>query len=213
MMEIKLDMSMSYADNIKSIKEYIEREESEIAEVNSKIEYESHGFKCRIIRQSTGHLCGYIEQHLEFDNHDYFGAEDFYAVYGGVTFVEDGVIGFDTYHAFDVAPYVEHSVIGYQRREDYNKISYKTLNFVKNEVEKLALQASAYKIAIGWNRNDLERYVKSDIELINNLINRELKDDDFSYRDVVKFILVKLERRKRALESDELYKLEKENER
>lgn len=117
------------------------------------------GYKCFIRRHlELGHLCGYVlipddlvnnieELSEEIENID---------IHGGITFnkilidpsmnSEHHAIGFDCAHSCDFAPYVYEDLCIDHTREDRIKyqhimgMTYKDINFVKNECRKLAKQ-------------------------------------------------------------------------
>jgi len=113
--------------------------------------FEFHGFRCRVFRQSYGHLCGYLaipEDHpwrsadgpwqKGFWKLNTIGVE----VHGGITFsgwlVDEDPnqfwVGFDCAHSNDFVPEMPWGVLG-------GGLEYRNVAFVKNELQKLALQA------------------------------------------------------------------------
>lgn len=130
------------------------------------VEFEHKGIKCIVkrvffyegVHVFGGHFCGYCnipEYHPlynKFDG-DSFDNFSFLSVHGGITFAENGWIGFDCAHARDIIPSmvmnkeisdrmseimgVENDISHYKR--------YKELNFVEDEVKRLADQIVEYK--------------------------------------------------------------------
>jgi hypothetical protein len=108
---------------------------------------EDTGYKCFIQRHpELKHLCGYVELPKEHKLYVSFSEENFYniKVHGGVTYTgrrkfkqqnytADYVVGFDCGHDGDLVPYLY----------DHNPFiggSYKDIEYVTNECQKLAKQ-------------------------------------------------------------------------
>ncbi len=103
------------------------------------------GYNCRIVRiNGTGHLCGYVELHLEYpytsEQLDQLGLLDDIDVHGGVTFKggldneEDDWIGFDALHTGDACP--SGLMKGIYRNANYMKTQCELLAFQLLEIEK-----------------------------------------------------------------------------
>lgn len=131
-----------------------------------RVEWKHEGFPCLIVRNESGALCGYVAVPPGHPWHgrDAFGDNAIDAsVHGGLTYSGacDGKIchvpdpgdpddvwwlGFDCAHYRDIVPAVV--AIGskiYDGIEEpsWMRPTYKTVSFVKNEVEGLAVQAKA----------------------------------------------------------------------
>ena len=108
---------------------------------------EDTGYKCFIQRhQELKHLCGYVELPKKHKLYGSFSEENFYniEVHGGVTYtgkrefeqqnyIADYVLGFDCGHAGDLVPYLYN-------RNPLIGGSYKDIEYVTNECQKLAKQ-------------------------------------------------------------------------
>lgn len=125
----------------------------------NRLEWEAHGFKCLIIRHNTmGHLCGYVALPSW---HPYYGKgyDDIdLDVHGGLTFAQEGRkearngidweegywwLGFDCAHSGDRQP-------GMEENFGENPISgstYRNIEYVKKETERLASQLTILGIA------------------------------------------------------------------
>jgi len=112
--------------------------------------FEIDGYRCIIMQQTTGHLCGYVDLPDEHPVNDFEDYEDFWdadiEVHGGITYSEDYLmdsennkrpgnwIGFDCAHAGDLIPAYDDMPAGINdtfRDEDYVR------NELKNLVEQL----------------------------------------------------------------------------
>lgn len=82
--------------------------------------------RCAIVRNSCGALCGYVKLPAGFQSLN----EDQLKVHGGITYQNDGWIGFDCAHVDDFYPGL---------RLNLNKI-YKNIWFVKTELKSLCAQ-------------------------------------------------------------------------
>jgi hypothetical protein len=105
------------------------------------------GFECEIIRHQKnpkGHLCGYIllpSDHVWYSE-DYNDIFSLVRVHGGLTYSEYGegnsdmwVLGFDCGHSCDYRPDNPSSTV--------DPTYYRTVEYVKTELEKLARQCRA----------------------------------------------------------------------
>lgn len=74
-----------------------------IYEVKTVEEWEENGVPCRVMKHPMGHYMGYVKVDAPDDLPMEYGYPDVEAP-GGITYGpdEDGWIGFDTAHAFDV---------------------------------------------------------------------------------------------------------------
>lgn len=109
------------------------------------------GYECRIIRPyPLSHLCGYVR--VPDEGHPCFGLDydqiPIHNVHGGITFSNNmGIkgtwwIGFDCCHLGDLSP---SDVITYNRKS-IGKNVYRTVDFVRNECNKLARQLKKMEI-------------------------------------------------------------------
>lgn len=129
-----------------------------------RVEFVHKGFKCLVLRHSTlKHLRGYVALPKE---HPYYGCHydnlnvD---VHGGLTFGKKGDgkdwepnywwIGFDCAHAGDYTPGIEEmlTTAGFKKGpkgiKGVFRETYKSIDYVKKEVRKLARQLTIPKIA------------------------------------------------------------------
>lgn len=117
-----------------------------------RVEWRSHGFACLIVRNAMGALCGYVGVPDSHPLHGRDYSDVALTAHGGLTFSDschgpichvpqpgepDNVwwFGFDCSHALDVVP----SLFAPQVDEFRN---YKTLSWVREQVEDLACQLS-----------------------------------------------------------------------
>lgn len=107
-------------------------------------------FSCAIIRHNTlGHLCGYVKL-----PEDHIFSEDAFRhfnVHGGITYKNNGWIGFDCAHSQDFTPAASW---------DYGLLkgrSYRNFQYVKAEVERLCQQIAAYPSLSFWLGADAEK--------------------------------------------------------
>lgn len=150
--------------------------------------HQETGLDCLIVRNtSVGQLCGYVgvsNQHPLFGKHyDHPHADHIY-VHGGLTFtapcnpdeaVSEGVchiplpghsdevwwLGFDCAHGEDLIPGVDHLFSPESRRLFQNV--YRNVEYVKNEVERLAEQLGQMKRVSKSERKRTKRaHVKKD---------------------------------------------------
>jgi hypothetical protein len=116
------------------------------------------GYRCRAQRANLGNWCGYVQVPA---GHPWLGKkrhelESSVEVHGGVTFAEDGVIGFDCAHWDDEIPFgagLSKGLAGLLRgtrgrlRRAARRIAfmryseYRTLPYVIDEIKRLAEQA------------------------------------------------------------------------
>jgi len=135
----------------------------------NEIEWEEGQFICLIARQlEFGHLCGYVgvpSDHPLFEM-NYMDIEDdiidnelsFEFPHGGITFSnkikeygkERWFFGFDCAHSDDFMPYMSYQHI-YQHKWDF--VTYKTVDYVKSEVEKLIIFINNYTVRKRGNKN------------------------------------------------------------
>lgn len=133
--------------------------------------FSSEGFNCRIIRSIRGNLCGQI---FVDKVHPWFGKSflDITAdVYGGLTYCEQEkdkwAVGFDCAHEDDIIPVAlktENLLSVFKKMHRLNgdpveilhgnegqyaqtSKTYKDIKFVRNELNKLAIQASILRPA------------------------------------------------------------------
>ena len=109
--------------------------------------FESHGYVCHAVRyEPLGHWCGYI---YVPEGHPLYGVaydDDELTVHGGLTYsdTEDGAtrFGFDCGHYMDLVPARAemHKKLGLTIDTDEERGTYKTLEFVINELDNLAKQ-------------------------------------------------------------------------
>lgn len=125
----------------------------------NKLEWEYEGYRCVIIRNSNyGHLCGYVKVQY---GHPWWGQNvgddsiNDIEVHGGITFSDNYLpikpyvricnywwLGFDAGHYDDIFPF------GDKFDTTITNATYKNIEFIKNETEKLARyckEASKYK--------------------------------------------------------------------
>ena len=100
------------------------------------------GRTCIVVRNyATGSFCGYVcvpENHSIFDKgRDYIVCE--LDVHGGVTFVEDDMIGFDTAHYGDYCPAMESMGLSLGG----SKANYRNLEYTIKELKGLVDQIGA----------------------------------------------------------------------
>jgi hypothetical protein len=109
--------------------------------------FESHGYVCEARRyEHMGNWCGYIYIPATHPLHgvDYNDAE--LTVHGGLTFshTDDGStkFGFDCGHYMDLVPsrIAQYKAMGIDTTMDEERGTYKTLDYVINELENLAQQ-------------------------------------------------------------------------
>lgn len=122
-------------------------------------------FWCQINRtEATGCLCGYVAvpQDHPVHGHGFSEVDALVEVHGGLTFGGPGVaglwvFGFDCGHGFDVHPamearlkatmpremYAEHQRVLTSESPGMPRTTYKTLSYVRAEVESLARQLAA----------------------------------------------------------------------
>ena len=99
------------------------------SEPNSLTYLDQDGFnlRCAIVRTQSGALCGYVKLPVGFKDFN----EESFSVHGGITYNEDGWVGFDCAHSQDFIP---------GRPFSSGLSSYKTIAFVKSELESLCHQ-------------------------------------------------------------------------
>ena len=106
-------------------------------------------YRCIIMQQETGHLCGYVDLPKGHPVADYEDYEDFWdsdiQVHGGITYMENYLhdsanneregnwIGFDCAHAGDRIPAYSDMYI---TKHD----TFKNRNYVRKELDKLVKQ-------------------------------------------------------------------------
>ena len=93
------------------------------------------GYRCYVLRPFLlGHLCGYVElpkSHKFYNKYyDYIPV----SVHGGLTYSEDGVVGFDCAHAGDLIP---------SNDVNFEGDTYKDMKYVMRETDELAEQLFA----------------------------------------------------------------------
>jgi hypothetical protein len=115
--------------------------------------WESHGFKCSATLQpNLGTWTGYVhlpEQHPDYprgDDRDRLARWDKLAeleVHGGVTYANEGKIGFDCAHGDDIIPVTVETMrahFGHAAAGQRPGATYKNFEFVKGEIAVLAQQ-------------------------------------------------------------------------
>ena len=125
-----------------------------------RVEWEHSGFRCLALRQpSSGHWCGYVGLP---EGHEYYNHEDPFRLsygHGGVTYGEmcsgnichlsDGEklywLGFDCAHGGDYTP-INHA-LGFRPMYEYE--TYKDINYVKRETNRMAEELSGGKVGGG----------------------------------------------------------------
>jgi hypothetical protein len=130
----------------------------------NELRFESSGFKCLIKRNSLGALCGYVALP---PGHPYYG-KDYKGmnvdVHGELTWGRLGDdeygfdkgyywVGFDCAHAFDYVPEMQNFLQHYSMDFD-SATSYKNIEYVKNELIKLAEQLVPLNMAIKKLKGD-----------------------------------------------------------
>jgi hypothetical protein len=101
---------------------------------------EQQSFSCAIIRnQQLGHLCGYVK--LPEGCVISPDALMSFSVHGGITYDDDGWIGFDCAHSQDFCP------ADVRRYSQCTDTSYRNFYYVKTEVRRLCQQVEAYLAA------------------------------------------------------------------
>lgn len=104
-----------------------------ILPINGELIGEYKEYTYTIKRQNMGHLCGYVT----LPDGITISSESDYNVYGGITYNDGKIIGFDTAHY-----------------GDWNKLfpmegsTYKDVTFVRNEIMKLIDQIEEKKPAV-----------------------------------------------------------------
>lgn len=161
--------------------------ETEWLDEPNKLEWEHEGYQCTIIRNSKyGYLCGYVE--LQGD-HPWHGRNvySFYDidVHGGITFSNDYLpivtknpykqycnlwwLGFDASHYDeDIYPW------GYKYDSIITTATYKNIEFMKAECEKLVRQCQfrkekqQKKVAVSVSQ--IEAQINQDKDMLKNLM-------------------------------------------
>lgn len=145
---------------------------------------EETGFHCSIKRHPEfGHLCGYVttpENHPlripELDNWTTVEPYTILEVHGGITYNENGVLGFDCAHLSDYKPWFQYNF-------DTPPENYRTIEYVKEQVKRLAKQIQD---APSWMK-DKETYLsefysntdRNIIDMMNKLISlKKYKPND-----------------------------------
>ena len=110
----------------------------------NNVEFEAFGFKCEVKRiDSLGHLCGYV---VLPEDHKLYGTdyeEIDVDVHGGLTYSENGKVGFDCAHAGDCIPSIIKTLSDLGMSTDhYNGDEYRDMGFVIRETYELARQLS-----------------------------------------------------------------------
>lgn len=114
--------------NKDTLNEMIDKENDIIAEfTDNKYEFEYKGYKAYILRHELGFLNGYLEvgesypEELEFISH------------GGITYDNDGIIGFDCAQYNDLVPYFYLN-----DKDDTRKdVVYRELEYVKGTLMEM----------------------------------------------------------------------------
>ncbi|QQM14730.1 hypothetical protein CPT_MarsHill_196 [Staphylococcus phage MarsHill] len=113
------------ADTLKHI---IEKEDKILGVRKNKYEFEYKGYKAFIVRHDLGFLNGYIEVG---DNYD---KDVEYYSHGGITYENNGIIGFDCCHLIDdLSPEIYFNNL--MMKDD--KATYKSLEYVKETLMKM----------------------------------------------------------------------------
>ena len=96
-----------------------------------------------VIRATTGSLCGYLITGANIDDHDYARADALFDAPRGITYVRNGVVGFDCAHIDQLAPMVavRSFAIGFMPSKNDK---YVTLDEVIDSVKLLCEQEAEY---------------------------------------------------------------------
>jgi hypothetical protein len=95
---------------------------------------EYRGFSYFIERKLMGHICGYVFIPKMKKTLSYY--EDKINVHGGITYVDNEKIGFDSMHYYDWNPFMNHE----DHEDEYYKTNYKDSNFMIDECKKIINQ-------------------------------------------------------------------------
>ena len=114
----------------KEIKDLIEQEGN-----NKKFTYK--GYECEIKRiPGMGHLCGYVKLKQSIA-HSFI---DDIECHGGITFNENGVIGFDCAHLMDLIPLMPSEFYAIKRG------TYRDMEYCQNECKSIVDQLVEYEV-------------------------------------------------------------------
>lgn len=137
---------------LKEMKELVEKEGNFRSQIYKGIRYE-------IVRhESFGHLCGYLHYNPKNDEERYVIDNVFHR---GITYENDGVIGFDCAHAIDLSPMkIEMNEKFGLGTPSFLKSEYRTIQYVedilKRTIDKLVDRKSE-KQSYKWDFEQLEQ--------------------------------------------------------